>query len=61
MTIGIILILAGILIAAYPPLLSFIVAVLLVVAGVFLACIGYQFKKAGRKFDNPFIDFFFKI
>ncbi len=61
MLFGIILILAGILIAAYPPLLSWIVAAVLFLAGFFLIFIGYQFRKADRKFGNSFIDFFFKL
>ena len=60
MVLGIILILSGILIAVYPPLLSLIVAFLLIFAGIFLLTIGYRFKKMDRQFDDPFLDFFMR-
>ncbi len=61
MLIGIILVLAGVMIAVYPPLLSLIVATVLILLGSFLIYLGYRFKKMDRKFDNRFIDFFFKL
>ncbi len=57
---GIILIVAGILIAVYPPLLSIIVASVLILLGIGVASIGYRFKKAQKRFDDPFLDFFFR-
>lgn len=60
MALGILLILAGILIAVYPPLLSFIVAFVLIFAGIFFLYLGHHYKKISRKFDDPFIDFFFR-
>ncbi len=61
MILGIILVLAGVLIAAHPPLLSLIVAFLLIFAGIFFIYIGYSYKKAARKFNDPFVDFFFRL
>ena len=61
MVLGIVLILAGILIAVYPPLLSLIVAFVLMFAGVFILYLGYSFKRASRHFNDPFIDFFFRM
>lgn len=61
MVLGIILILAGILIAVYPPLLSLIVATVLIIFGIFFMYAGFQFKKMDRKFGDPFIDFFFRL
>jgi len=59
MIAGIFLIVAGILIAFYPPLLSIIVAVVLIMTGLSIAMMSYRFKKMERKFkDNPFMDFF---
>jgi hypothetical protein len=58
---GILLIIGGVLIALYPPLLSIIVAMILISAGTILTVIGYRLKKTARKFDDPFIDFFMKI
>lgn len=61
MILGIILLLAGILIAVYPPLLSLIVATVLIVLGIVAIYIGHQLKKMNRKSGDPFIDFFFKL
>lgn len=58
---GIILILCGILIAIYPPLLSLVVAALLVSAGTMIFMVGYRYKKTAQKFDDPFLDFFMKM
>ncbi|MFO8053377.1 MAG: hypothetical protein R6U54_05435 [Candidatus Omnitrophota bacterium] len=61
MFLGIIFLLAGLLIAVYPPLLSLIVAAVLIILGVFSLYAGYQLKKMNRKSGDPFIDFFFKL
>ncbi|MFA5038335.1 MAG: hypothetical protein WC732_01495 [Candidatus Omnitrophota bacterium] len=61
MLIGIIFILAGILIAMYPPLLSLIVASLLIFTGVTFFYLGYSYRKAARKSEDPFINFFFRF
>lgn len=61
MIVGIILIISGILIALYPPLLSLIVAVLLVLSGVVLMGVSYRYKKAEKRFDDPFLDFFMRV
>jgi hypothetical protein len=45
----------------YPPLLSMIVAALVILAGVFLTTVGYRYRKMSRKFEDPFIDFFMKF
>ena len=58
---GTILILAGLLIAIYPPLLSIIVAMVLVLAGIFVFTVSYRYKKMAKKSDDPFIDFFMRI
>jgi len=61
MVVGIILIISGILIALYPPLLSLIVAVLLVLSGTVLIAVSYRYKKAEKRFDDPFLDFFMRV
>jgi Flp pilus assembly protein TadB len=61
MVLGIILILAGMLIAIYPPLLSIIVAMVLVLAGIFVFTVSYRYKKMAKKFNDPFIDFFMRL
>lgn len=60
MALGILLIIAGILIAIYPPLLSIIVASILIIMGITVTMIGYRFKKMQKRFDDPFVDFFFR-
>ncbi|MBD3426463.1 MAG: hypothetical protein GF409_04470 [Candidatus Omnitrophica bacterium] len=61
MALGIILIICGILIALYPPLLSLVVAVLLIFSGIVVTIMAYRYKKMARQFDDPFLDFFMKI
>ena len=60
MFIGIILILAGILIAIYPLLLSIIVATLLISIGLTFMLISYRFKRMHKHFSDPFADFFLR-
>ncbi|MBN3038537.1 MAG: hypothetical protein JW869_03880 [Candidatus Omnitrophica bacterium] len=61
MVLGILLIIAGFMIALYPPLLSIIVATLLIFIGALLTVISYRFKKMGRHFQDPFSDFFVRF
>ena len=61
MLLGIVLLVAGILIAIYPPLLSLVVAVILIFAGISLILISYHYKKMSKHIDNPFVDFFFRF
>jgi Flp pilus assembly protein TadB len=61
MVIGIILIVAGILIAVYPPLLSLIVASILIFSGLVLAYMGFIFRKHAKTFGDPFVDFFLRM
>jgi len=61
MLMGILLIVAGVLIALYPPLLSIIVAALLIFIGISLASIGYYQRKYRRHFENPVVEFFFRF
>ena len=61
MILGLILIFAGILIALFPPLLSLIVALVLIFWGVTILYISYYYKKISRKFDDPYMNFFFRM
>lgn len=60
MTIGIFFIIGGILIALFPPLLSIIVATMLIFIGLTLVGISYRFKKLERRVQDPFMDFFMR-
>lgn len=61
MFFGICFIIAGLLIALYPPLLSIIVASLLIFIGVVLTTISWRFKKMRRHSNDPFADFFIRF
>ena len=52
----IILIVAGLLIALYPPLLSLIVATVLILFGVLVLMSAYYHRKLQRQGDNPIIE-----
>jgi len=61
MAFGILLIIAGILIAIYPPMLSIIVASVLILFGITITMVAYRMKKMQKRFDDPFVDFFFRF
>ena len=58
---GVIFILAGILIAVYPPFLALIVASVLILTGIALLFFGFQYRRIAREIDDPFINFFFRV
>ncbi|MGW8309463.1 MAG: hypothetical protein ACWGNB_00250 [Thiogranum sp.] len=60
MAAGIILILAGILLIVYPPLLSIIVAVFLIFTGAMVISVARYNRRHARHFENPTIDIFFR-
>ncbi len=60
MAIGIFFVIVGILIAAYPQLLSMIVAAFIILIGITLLSISYHLKKANKETNNPFVDFFIR-
>lgn len=61
MLAGIILVVAGLLIAIYPPLLSLIVACLLILIGAFVMLSAYYHRKMAKRSENPVIDFVFRF
>ncbi len=60
MVAGIVLILAGILLVIYPPLLSSIVAAFLILSGAMVISIARYNRRLERHFENPTIDIFFR-
>lgn len=60
MVAGIVLILSGILLVVFPPLLSIIVAAVLIFAGVMAISIARYNRKYQRHYDNPTVEFFFR-
>ena len=60
MVLGIMFIIAGILIALFPPLLSIIVAIMLIFIGLVFVTLSHRLKKAQRHFGDPFVDFFMR-
>jgi len=61
MIAGITFIIAGILIAVYPQLLSLIAAFLLILIGVFFIALNSYYRRVSRQFDDPFMNFFFRL
>jgi len=60
MIAGIVLIVAGLLIAVYPPLLAWIVALILVAVGALVLSSAYYHRKYARHADNPVIELIFR-
>lgn len=60
MLAGIILIIAGLLIAIYPPLLAWVVAVFLIATGLLVVTSAYYHRKQARHADNPVIELIFR-
>jgi len=60
MIAGIVLILAGILLVVYPPLLSIIVAAFLIMSGFMVISIARYNRRLEKHFDNPAVDIFFR-
>lgn len=60
MLTGIILIIAGLLIAVYPPLLAWVVAAILMAIGVLVLASAHYHRKYARHADNPVIEFIFR-
>jgi drug/metabolite transporter (DMT)-like permease len=61
MVFGIALIVAGILIAVYPQLLSLIAASLLIFSGLFFVFLSYSYKKIARQSEDPMMKFFIRF
>ena len=60
MIAGIVLILAGILLVVYPPLLAIIVAAFLILTGITLISIARHNRRLQRHFENPTIEIFLR-
>ena len=60
MAAGIVLIIAGVLLVIYPPLLSLVVAGFLILAGIMVISIARYNRKYHRHYDNPTVKFFFR-
>ena len=58
MLAGIVLILAGVLLIVFPPLLSIIIVSFLIFAGVMALSVTRCNRKYQRHFDNPAIEYF---
>ncbi|MDP8215979.1 MAG: hypothetical protein P9L98_01490 [Candidatus Kaelpia imicola] len=63
MTLAILLIFAGILIALYPELLSLIVSFLLILIGLSVLFLRYHVKKISQSWESnsPFMNFFMRF
>ena len=61
MFIGLLFVLAGVLIAVYPPFLAFIAAGMLIFIGVVLISVSRYYKKIRRDIEDPFLRFFIRF
>ncbi len=61
MLAGILFVVAGVLIAVYPQLLSMIVATVLIFIGITILALAHYYKRMSKHFENPYIDFFFRF
>lgn len=60
MLAGIVLIISGLLIAVYPPLLAWVVAIILIAVGVLVLTSAYYHRKQAHHADNPVIELIFR-
>ena len=60
MVSGIVLIIAGVLLVIYPPLLSIIVALFLIASGVTMISIARYNRRYQRHFEHPVVERFFR-
>ncbi|MBN1404984.1 MAG: hypothetical protein JW946_00510 [Candidatus Omnitrophica bacterium] len=60
MILGIFLVMMGVLIIAYPQLLSIIVASILILIGLTIMSVSIRFKAMHRHADNKVTDFFIR-
>jgi uncharacterized membrane protein HdeD (DUF308 family) len=60
MIAGIFFIICGVLIAFYPPLLSMIVALVLISIGIVTVMVAYSFKKQDVRHRSDVIEFIFR-
>jgi len=60
MLAGIVLVVAGLLIAIHPPLLAWIVAAFMIGAGVLVLMSAHYHRKQARRADNPVIELIFR-
>jgi len=61
MILGIFFILAGVLIAMFPQLLIWIVAIFLIFSGLSFIYLSFYYRRISRRFNDPYIDFFLRL
>jgi len=61
MLAGTLLVIAGILIALFPPLLSIIVATFLILLGVAVLVSAYDYKRMRQRSSNTVVDLIFRF
>ncbi len=61
MLAGLLLIIFGVTLIAYPELLSIIVASFFILSGLGVFIASAYFKRASRRFSNPYANFFIKF
>lgn len=61
MIAGVFMILLGVLIVAYPPLLSVLVASFFIFIGVSTMVASHYNRKLQKRYENPVVEFFFRF
>ena len=61
MIVGIFFVLAGILLLIFPQLLAFFVAFMFILWGVSMMYMGLYYRRVSHKFNDPVIDFMFRL
>ena len=61
MIAGIFMVVLGVLIVAYPPLLSVLVASFFIFMGVSIVAASLYNRKLQKRYENPVVEFFFRF
>ncbi len=61
MILGFFFIIAGVLIAIFPQLLTWIVAIFLIFSGLSFIYLSFYYRRVSRRFNDPYIDFFLRL
>ncbi|HOD11947.1 MAG TPA: hypothetical protein PKO44_02475 [Candidatus Omnitrophota bacterium] len=61
MILGFLYILAGVVLFIFPQLLAFFVAALFILIGAVIMYISLYYRRMARRFDDPIMDFIFRL
>ena len=61
MIMGLMYILAGILLIAFPQILAFMVAFVFILTGISIMYMGRYYKRMSHRFNDSYMDFMFRL